>query len=94
MKTSKFAFLHHGWKGQRKFAILVTLESLIWYSQVLFQHQTRQQNNQNFTFMDILQQYLFDHIRQQLILALLHKRKYRKKIKDVPGYPEFRFLLE
>ena len=62
MKTSKFAFLHHGWKGQRKFAILVTLESLIWYSQVLFQHQTRQQNNQNFTFMDILQQHLSDHI--------------------------------
>ena len=45
--------------GERKFGILVLLESLIWHTLVLFQHQT-QQYKQNLTtlfivYMDIFQ---------------------------------------
>ena len=39
-------------RGQRKFAFLATLESLIWHSLVLFHHQTRQykQNSTHLNF--------------------------------------------
>ena len=37
-------FAHHVWMRLREFVILVTLELLIWYSLVLFQHQKQQEN--------------------------------------------------
>ena len=55
-KTAPFPWLGGGGTGRRKFAILVDLVLLIWYSLVLFQHET-QQFKQNLTtlHMDIFQ---------------------------------------
>ena len=66
-------------RERRKFAILVALESLIWHSLVLLQHQIQlyKQNltNSNYVYRYFSITYMFDHILKQLFLTFISEGK-------------------
>ena len=62
------------WMGRIKFPILVAIASLIWYSLVLFQHQTQQWKQNVRNLMSILQSHVFDHIWKKLFWPLSAKQ--------------------
>ena len=70
-------------REQRKFAFLLVLESLIWNSLVLFQHQ-KQQYTQIFTNLINVYKYffhnMFGHIKTTFAELVNHQKKTQAKI--------------